>query len=226
MTPGQYNAALSIFFVSYALFEPLTNILLKRLRPSVFIPIIMSLWGLIMVTMGLCHNASGLTTARWFLGVAEAGLFPGINYYLSCWYRRSEFGIRSAIFFSAAAVSGSFGGLLAAAIGKMNGIGGKHGWAWIFILEGLATIVVGIISFWVVQDFPDDAKFLSEPDRIRVIRRLKADQQSSAEHEEFKMTYFWASVKDWKTWLSALIYMGADCKLTSLLFLLPLHPNF
>ena len=70
--------------------------------------------------------------ARFFLGMAEAGLFPGINYYLSCWYKRNEFGIRAAIFFSAAAVSGSFGGLLAAAIGKMDGIGGKKGWAWIF----------------------------------------------------------------------------------------------
>ena len=71
-------------------------------------------------------------TARFFLGMAEAGLFPGINYYLSCWYKRNEFGIRAAIFFSAAAVSGSFGGLLAAAIGQMDGIGGKKGWAWIF----------------------------------------------------------------------------------------------
>lgn len=76
---------------------------------------------------------------KWFLGLAEAGLFPGINYYLSCWYKRSEFGIRAAIFFSAAAVSGSFGGLLAAAIGKMNGLGGRPGWAWIFILEGIVS---------------------------------------------------------------------------------------
>lgn len=74
---------------------------------------------------------------KWFLGLAEAGLFPGINYYLSCWYKRSEFGIRAAIFFSAAAVSGSFGGLLAAAITKMDGLGGRPGWAWIFILEGI-----------------------------------------------------------------------------------------
>jgi MFS family permease len=72
--------------------------------------------------------------ARFFLGVAEAGLFPGVQYYLSCWYKRSEFGIRSAIFFSAAALAGSFGGLLAAAIAQMDGIGGRPGWAWIFIL--------------------------------------------------------------------------------------------
>ena len=94
-------------------------------------------------------------------------MFPGINYYLSCWYKRNELGIRAAIFFSAAAVSGSFGGLLAAAIGKMTGIGGKGGWAWIFILEGLATVLVGIVSFWMVHDFPDDATFLSDVDRAR-----------------------------------------------------------
>jgi len=68
MTNGQYNATLSIFFVSYSLFEPLTNVLLKRLRPSVFIPMIMVVWGIVMVTMGLTHNFSGLAAARWFLG--------------------------------------------------------------------------------------------------------------------------------------------------------------
>ena len=196
-----------------------------------------------------------MMAARFFLGMAEAGLFPGINYYLSCWYKRDEFGIRAAIFFSAAAVSGSFGGLLAAAIGNMDGIGGKRGWAWIFseslfsyertfltvlfpqhlcnhqifltslthspVLEGLATVLVGIASFWMVFDFPDEAHFLSDIDRQRVIRRLKADQQSSAEHESFKMEYFWASVKDWKTWLYALIYMGCDCPLYAFSLFLP-----
>ena len=181
----------------------------------------MVLWGTVMTLMGLCKNYSGLMAARWFLGLAEAGLFPGVNYYLSCWYRRSEFGIRAAIFFSAAAVSGSFGGLLAAAISQMRGIGGMKGWAWIFILEGLATVVIGIISFWMVQDFPDEALFLSEVDRARVIRRLKLDKQSSAEHEEFKMSYFWASVKDWKTWNSAIIYMGADASLYAFSLFLP-----
>lgn len=193
-----------------------------------------------------------MMAARFFLGTCEAGLFPGINYYLSCWvshsfppiillfiicwgpvtfsasetclvalepninrdadaeifqYRREELGIRAAIFFSAAAVSGSFGGLLAAAIGKMGGIGNKQGWAWIFILEGLATVLVGLLSFFLVFDFPDEATFLSGVDRERVIRRLKADQQSSAEHESFKMEYFWASIKDWKTYVYAAIYM-------------------
>ena len=168
-----------------------------------------------MTCTGLVTNYSGLMAARWFLGLAEAGLFPGVGYFLSCWYKRAEFGIRMAIFFSAAAVAGSFGGLLAAAIANMDHIGGKSDWAWIFILEGLATVIIGIMSFWLVYDFPDEATFLSEADRKRVIRRLAADKQSSAEHEEFKMSYMWASLKDWKTYTSAVIYMGCDSSLYS-----------
>ncbi|MCJ1354043.1 MAG: hypothetical protein MMC33_004030 [Icmadophila ericetorum] len=221
MTNGQYNAALSIFFVSYALFEPLTNVMLKRFRPSIFIPVIMIVWGIVMTCMGLVTNASGLYAARFFLGLAEAGLFPGVSYYLSCWYKRNEFGIRAAIFFSAAAVAGSFGGLLAAAIGLMKGVGGKNGWCWIFILEGLATVLIGCVSFWMVHDFPDDATFLNSADRARVIRRLKMDNQSSAEHEEFKMSYFWSACGDWKTFVWAIIYQGADGALYSFSLFLP-----
>lgn len=125
-------------------------------------------------------------------------------------YKRSEFGIRSAIFFSAAALAGSFGGLLAAAIAKMDGVGGKPGWAWIFILEGLATIVVGVASFWMVHDFPDEAKFLSDAERRRVLRRLASDKQGSSKHEDFKSTYLWQVVKDWKTYTGMVIYMGCD----------------
>lgn len=159
--------------------------------------------------------------ARFFLGLTEAGLFPGVNYYLSCWYKRKELGVRAALFFSAAAFAGSFGGLLAAAIAQMDGIGGKPGWAWIFILEGLFTLLVGVASYWIVQDFPDEAKFLSPDDRLRVLRRLRADQQSSAQHEDFKMEYFWASVKDWKTYAFATIYMGCDGALYAFSLFLP-----
>ncbi|OAL53206.1 MFS nicotinic acid transporter-like protein Tna1 [Pyrenochaeta sp. DS3sAY3a] len=221
LTDGQYYACLTIFFVSYSVFEPLTNVLLKKLRPSVFLPIIMVWWGICMTTMGLVHNYAGLMTARWWLGVAEAGLFPGVNYYLSCWYKRSEFGIRAAIFFSAAALAGSFGGLLAAAIAKMGGVGGKPGWAWIFILEGLATILVGIASYWMVHDFPAEATFLSPDDRARVLRRLRDDKQASASHEKFQSKYFWQSVTDWKTLMFAIIYMGCDGSLYAFSLFLP-----
>lgn len=126
-----------------------------------------------------------------------------------------------AIFFSAAAVSGSFGGLLAAAIELMDGIGGLRGWAWIFVLEGLLTIVIGVASFWMVHDFPDEATFLSDHDRNRVIRRLKLDQQASANSEEFKISFLWDSLADWKMWLGMAIYMGCDMPLYAFSLFLP-----
>ncbi|CAK7566158.1 MAG: hypothetical protein SEPTF4163_004094 [Sporothrix epigloea] len=221
LSTSRYNMTLTIFFISYSFFEPVTNILLKRLRPSIFIPIIMITWGASMLSMGFVTNYGGLLTARWFLGLCESGLFPGINYYLSCWYKRSEFGIRAAIFFSAAAISGSFGGLLAAAIGLLDGKSGFAGWAWIFVIEGSLTILLGIISFFVMHDFPDQARFLSPDDRTRVIRRLMLDQQSSAEHEDFRFSYMWAALRDWKTWLSMIIYMGCDMALYAFSLFLP-----
>ncbi|KAI5293786.1 hypothetical protein KEM52_005232 [Ascosphaera acerosa] len=210
MSDNMYNAALCIFFVAYALLEPLTNVCLKLFRPPVFLSVIIILWATCMTLMGFCHNGSGLMAGRFFLGMCEAGLFPGVNYLLSCWYRRSEIGVRMAIFFSAAALAGSFGGLLASAIVNMDGMGGRPGWAWIFILEGLATFLCGIVSFWAVPPFPDEAHFLSAEDRARVRYRLAKDAQSSAKHEEFNMSYFWASVKDWKTYTGAITYMGCD----------------
>ena len=129
--------------------------------------------------------------------------------------------MRSALFFSAGAIAGSFGGLLASAIGKMDGVGGKPGWAWIFILEGLATVIIGIASFWMVYDFPDQATFLSPDDRFRVYRRLKEDQQASAEPEEFSWEHVTASLTDWKTYTSSLIYMGCGGGLYAFSLFLP-----
>lgn len=221
MTTHEYNLTLTIFFISYAVFEPLANFLLKYTKPSIFIPLIMVLWGACMLGMGFVDSWSGLMAARWFLGVTEAGLFPGVNFYLSCWYKRNEFGVRAAIFFSAAALAGSFGGLLAAAIQNMDGIRGIAGWAWIFILEGLLTILVGIASFWMVHDFPAEARFLSKDDRSRVLLRLKRDNQSSAHHEEFKLEYLWAALKEWKMYNGALMYMGILMPLYSFSLFLP-----
>lgn len=107
----------------------------------------------------------------------------------------------------------------------MDGIGSRPGWAWIFILEGLLTILIGVVSFWLVQDFPDEAKFLSPDDRARVVRRLKLDQQSSASHEDFQMTYFWQALADWKMWLGMAIYMGCDMPLYAFSLFLPTIVN-
>jgi hypothetical protein len=94
-----------------------------------------------------------------------------------------------------------------AAISNMEGIGGKPAWAWIFILEGLATVLAGAASFWIIQDFPDTAKFLSEAERTFVIRRLQGDDQFSAAGEQLKMKYIYKSLLDRKTWIGSMSSM-------------------
>ncbi|KAJ9629129.1 hypothetical protein H2204_008918 [Knufia peltigerae] len=220
MSGTQYNISLTIFFISYALFEPITNTLLKILTPRIFFTAIILAWGTIMTLMGLVTSYRGLLAARFMLGVAEAGLFPGVTYYLSCWYKSSEIGARTAVFFSAAAIAGSFGGLLAAAISKMDGIGGKPGWAWIFILEGLVTALAGVASWWMVHDWPETARFLTNEDRIRVQRRLILDRQGRTA-EDFDKRHIYEALKDWKTYGYMVIYMGCLVPLYAFSLFLP-----
>jgi MFS family permease len=173
LTSGQrYNNCLVIFFIPYILLEIPSNLLLKRFKPHVWLSGCMFLFGLVSICQGLVSNYGGLLTTRFFLGVAESGMFPGMLYpfgividisdlFLGCfylismWYKRSEAQRRYSFFFSSTTLAGAFGGLLASAIGKMSGMRGYAGWRWIFILEGVLTCVVAIMFFWVLPDFPE-----------------------------------------------------------------------
>ncbi|KAF8199780.1 major facilitator superfamily domain-containing protein [Mycena galopus ATCC 62051] len=206
LTGLRYNTIAAVFFIPYALAEVPSNIALKLVRPSRWIPSIMLAWGLIMTLMCLCNTYHELIIARIFLGLAEAGLFPGITFYLSLWYRRRDVASRVAIFFSAATVAGAFGGILAYAIEKMEGIGGLHGWQWIFCLEGLVTVLVSVASYFFMHDYPQTASFLSETERTQIIHLLKEDAQDLATHYDSK--FVWQAIKDYKTWVQIGIYMG------------------
>ncbi|KAK5655614.1 hypothetical protein OQA88_5545 [Cercophora sp. LCS_1] len=215
----QYNDALAIFFPFYVAAEIPSNMAMKRFRPSIWIPSIMVAWGVCCTLMGIVHNYAGLMVARSALGIAEGGLFPGITYYITMWYRRHECGFRMAIFFSAATAAGAFGGLLARGIVEMRGVGGLSGWQWIFILEGILTVFVALFAFKYMKDYPATAKFLTDAERTEVVARLKRDRSSLA--DEFDMKYFWAALKDWKIWVHMFITIGVYTGLYSYALFLP-----
>ncbi|KAJ6440498.1 MFS nicotinic acid transporter Tna1 [Purpureocillium lavendulum] len=233
MTDDQYNWCLTVFFFTYAAFEVPSNLLLKKYRPSRWLPFIMVCWGIVVTLMGIVQNYTGLLIARVFLGLSEAGLFPGVAYYLTMWYCRKEIQLRQAMFFSAASVAGAFGGLLAFGIGKMDGVGGLEGWRWIFILEGIVTVLVAVLAFFLLYDFPETAEFLTEEERAFVIHRLKYQGQihtatedgyamvAVAQAEEFKWDYVWQAFKDWQIWVNILLFWGISCPLYGLSLFLP-----
>ncbi|KAF2752829.1 major facilitator superfamily transporter [Pseudovirgaria hyperparasitica] len=215
----KYNNALAIFFPFYVAAEIPSNIMMKKSRPSIWIPTIMIAWGVVCTLMGVVHNYQGLMAARVFLGIAEGGLFPGVTYYITMWYKRHECGFRMAIFFSAATAAGAFGGLLARGIGEMNGVAGRSAWSWIFIFEGLLTFVIALIAFWAMNDYPDTANFLSQGEKNEVQRRLKEDR--SALDDRPQATYFWDALKDWKIWVHMFITIGIYTPLYSFSLFLP-----
>lgn len=123
------------------------------------------------------------------------------------------------MFFSAASVAGAFSGLLAFAISKMDGVGGLAGWRWIFILEGIVTVLVAFIAFFVLHDFPETATFLTEEERAFVVFRLKFGQDKKAkeegrtqiaEVEDFQWKYVWQAFRDWQIWVNIFVYWGVS----------------
>ncbi|KAI4159361.1 MAG: hypothetical protein LQ342_006617 [Letrouitia transgressa] len=204
----QYNNALTIFFVPYIIFEIPSNILLKKLKPHVWLSGCMFLFGLVTVCQGLVQNYGGLLTTRFFLGLAETGMFPGSFYLIGMWYKRSEAQRRYSFFFGSTSLAGAFGGLLASAIGKMDGMRNYAGWRWIFILEGTLTCVVAISFFFLIPDFPENAKWLHESERTYVRGRLRKDQGRNAVERSIGGRDVINVFKDFKIFIGGFMYFG------------------
>ncbi|KAF7357743.1 putative transporter C11D3.18C [Mycena venus] len=221
LTGNKYNIALTMYFIPYCLFECPANLVLKRFRPSKWLPGITVVWGTVMTLMGLVKTYPQLVGVRVCLGVAEAGLFPGVVYYLSLWYPRHMLQLRIGLFFGAASLAGAFSGLLAYGINFMSGTHKLLGWSWIFILEGIATVAVGLLAFFILVDFPSTAKFLAPEERAFIVWRKKYDNSSVGEEEHFEMRHLVAAVVDWQVWLHILIYMSIIGPLYGITLFLP-----
>ncbi|GJE85450.1 MFS general substrate transporter [Phanerochaete sordida] len=197
MTNTQYSIALTVQYIPYILIELPTNLLLKRIGGDRLIPAMVVLWGIVTTLQGTVTSYSGLVACRFFLGLFEGGLLPGMSLYLSEFYPRLKLQFRISVFFAAASLAGAFSGLLAAAITKMEGVGGKHGWAWIFILEGLFTVCFGAVSFWLMPRTPQSATFLTAGEKQYISAVLREDgvAAESALDDEFSWQHVAETLK-------------------------------
>ncbi|KAI6109500.1 major facilitator superfamily domain-containing protein [Pisolithus sp. B1] len=179
ISDSQYTMALTLTLVPYFSMELPSNLILKRVGPDRLLPAMVTMWGIVAAMQGLVTGYTGLLFCRFFLGLTQGGLFPGLVLYLSSFYPRERLQIRITAFFASTSLTGAFSGLLAAAITKMDGVGGKPGWAWIFILEGSFTVIFGIFSFLVLPRSPETAHFLSPQERCYVVSKLKSSKAIS-----------------------------------------------
>lgn len=203
--------------VTYVVFEVPSNMLIVRIRPSVYLPIIMTIWGALTCCMAAIKDYKHLVALRIFVGVFEAGFGPAMLLLMSSWYKREEQSKRFGVYISAAILSGAFGGLLAGAItGGMDGAAGYRGWRWLFIIEGAATIFVAILSYFILPDFPSTTARFSERERQIACARLTQSGVTAIAQGAERMSKgksFILAIKDWRTIGFVLGYM-VSCMLS------------
>ncbi|PWW72725.1 MFS general substrate transporter [Tuber magnatum] len=210
---NQFQTSVSILFVTYLGFEIPSNLVLKKFTPRRYIAAITTIWGIIATCTGLVNSYGSLLACRLLLGAVEAGLFPGLAVYLTFFYTRKELALRIGYLFVSAALAGACGGLLAYGIGFLDGRSGMKGWRWILIIEGLPTIVLGLVTYFFLADNSEEAGYLTEEEKRFMIARRGREVTQTTSAQEFH----WGDAKkcflDWKCWAFAFAQFGIDTML-------------
>ncbi|CAK7233124.1 hypothetical protein SBRCBS47491_008501 [Sporothrix bragantina] len=221
----RYSIITLIFFVPYILLQPPSTVLVRRIGPRFFLSAITFFWGACMVGMGFVGNWRVMAGLRVLLGILEAGFFPSCVYLLSTWYTRYELGKRNAMFYLLGCVAAAFAGLMAAGIMQMAGIQGLNGWQWIFIIEGLISFVVAMISYWLLVDFPDSKRmtwsFLNDRERAWVVARVNADR-GDATVPPFRVSAYLKCATDWRLWAYGMMFFNTTTVTYALAYFLPI----
>ena len=172
---GVYGFGAGIFFIGYALFEVPSNLLLARVGARRWIARIMLSWGVLASAMMFTRGPLSFYVLRFLVGVAEAGFFPGIIFYLSEWFPARERARAISRFMTAIPISGLIGGPLSGALLGLDGNLGLHGWQWLFLLEGIPSVMLGFVVLWYLPDRPTDARWLTAQERTWLSRQLDAE---------------------------------------------------
>jgi MFS transporter, ACS family, tartrate transporter len=211
-----YGAGAGLFFISYALFEIPANLILLRLGPRRWIAIIMTAWGLLSASMALIHTPGSFYLVRFLLGVAEAGFFPGVILCFTRWFPAALRAHAFALFITAAPAAGVIGAPLSTLLLRLDGVIALAGWKWLFIGEGLPSVLLGIVAFFVLNDSPEDASWLLPSER----QWLMAEVAAQAPHAA--VTHLADAFRSAAVWLLSAIYFAMSVAFYALTLWLPI----
>jgi MFS transporter, ACS family, tartrate transporter len=192
-----YGAGAGIFFLGSMLFDLPSNLMLTRVGARVWIARIMISWGVISTCMMFMHSATSFYVLRFLLGVSEAGFFPGMIIYLTYWFPTHERARAVARFMTATSLAGVVGGPLSSFLLKLDGVSGLAGWQWLFLTEGVPTILLGVSVLFVLKDRPEKAEWMRPEERVWLANELQRDQEQygAASHHQlgdaFRLPALW-----------------------------------
>ncbi|WP_413736340.1 MFS transporter [Sodalis sp. RH21] len=217
LTTSMYGLGVGMFYISYILFEVPSNIIMTKVGAKLWIARIMITWGLVSTGMGFVHTPTQLYVMRFLLGMAEAGFAPGIIYYISCWFPKSNRARAMSFFYMGSVLASIIGLPISGSLLSLHGIGGIEGWRWLFFIEGLPAVVMGIMVLFYLSDTPDKAKWLSSEEKGWLKATLAADNAGA----ELGKNHSWGSALTNKVvWLLSLVwFLQAFCSIGITLFL-------
>ncbi|KAH6873790.1 major facilitator superfamily domain-containing protein [Thelonectria olida] len=225
LTGFRYNIANLVFFIPYILFQPPSTVLIRKIGPRLHLAAITMLWGGVMIGMGFVQKFAELAALRVVLGLLEAGFFASCVYLLSTWYTRYEVGKRFSAFYLLGCVAAGSSGILAYGLMQLHGREGLTGWRWIFIIEGVLTVAIGAVGYWLLVDFPDSKRkswaFLSARECAWIVARVHRDRGDTAV-PPFQLSKFLRGGADWKVWAYALIFLNTATIGYALAYTLPI----
>ncbi|KAE9378314.1 MFS general substrate transporter [Stipitochalara longipes BDJ] len=203
LTDTQYQTAVSIMFVGYLLGQIPSNLILTKLNPSRYLPCAIIVWGGLSLATAGVKSFSGIFAVRFLIGFAESPFFAGALLLISSWYKPSEIAPRVALMYCGNTVANGFGGVLAA--GVLSGIteaGGLAGWRWLYIIEGSGTMVVGVVAFLLLPDFPRSGKknWLTEQEQRLAEWRIAASANGELDETSPIKQGLIDTVTDVKVW--------------------------
>jgi ACS family tartrate transporter-like MFS transporter len=203
-----YGFGAGIFFIGYALFEVPSNLILVRVGARLWIARIMITWGIVSVAMMFVSGPIEFYVLRFLLGVAEAGFLPGIIYYLGNWFPAEERARALSWFMLAIPLSTVVGGPLAGLLLELDGLYGLQGWQWLFLLEGLPAVLLGVVVLRYLTDKPEQAEWLEPDERRWLAARMAAEQRSAQARHGVGLK---AALVHPTVWLLGLILFACQC---------------
>jgi MFS transporter, ACS family, tartrate transporter len=213
LSPSEFGFGAGIFFFGYFLFEVPSNIILHRIGARIWIARVMISWGLVSAAMAFVQGATSFYALRFLLGVAEAGFFPGIILYLSYWFPARQRAAVTALFMAAAPLSTVLGSPVSGALLEMDGLLGLKGWQWLFLLEALPAVLLGIVVFFYFTDRPEQAKWLATDERNWLVKTMNAEQAGKATTASHSI---WRGLADPRVLALSLVYFGTSAGLYTL----------
>jgi ACS family tartrate transporter-like MFS transporter len=200
-----YGFGAGLFFVGYFFFQVPSNVVLQRVGARRWIALLMIVWGFVSTSMLLVHTVMGFYGLRFLLGAAEAGFFPGVILYLRNWFPDSARARTVARFMTAAPIAGVIGSPVSGALLNLHQRWGLSGWQWLFLMEGLPAIILGIVVWIYLTDRAQEAQWLEEPERAWLLDALEPKTQANRDSGP---TDTFVALRDPRMWMLALVYFG------------------